>query len=54
MAEITLAALIRAWLTTMLATILMVAALTLSQVWTSAVDSQEFPLGFTAAEYTAP
>jgi hypothetical protein len=54
MAEITLAALVRAWQTTMLATILLVAALTLSRVWASAVDPQELPVGFESAQYTVP
>jgi hypothetical protein len=54
MAEIALAALVRAWQTTMLATMLLVGLLALSRIGDSHVYPQELPLGFQSADYTVP
>ena len=54
MGEIALAALVRAWQTTTLATMLLVTVLGLSRIWDSAVYVQELPIGFQSPEYTAP
>ena len=51
---IALAALVKAWQTTMLATMLLIGALALSRIWDSAVYLQELPVAFQSAEYTAP
>jgi hypothetical protein len=49
-----LAALVKAWQTTMLATMLLVGALALSRRWDSTVYLRELPVAFQSAEYTAP
>ncbi|MGA7263695.1 MAG: hypothetical protein WCB44_34305 [Stellaceae bacterium] len=54
MAEIAFAALVRAWQTTVLATMLLVTVLALSRVWGSAVDLRELPTAFQSAEYIVP
>ena len=54
MAEIALAALVRAWQTTVLATMLLVTVLALSRVWDDAVYLRELPIAFQSAEYTSP
>jgi hypothetical protein len=54
MADLPLAALVRAWQTTMLATMLLVAAVALSRIWDSALYLRELPIAFQSAEYTAP
>jgi hypothetical protein len=54
MADRPLAALVKAWQTTMLATMLLVGALALSRIWDSAVCLRELPVAFQSAEYTAP
>ena len=50
----TLAALVKAWQTTMLATMLLIGALALSRIWDSAIYLWELPVAFQSAEYTAP
>jgi hypothetical protein len=46
MADHPLAALVKAWQTTMLATMLLVGALTLSRIWDGAVYLRELPVAF--------
>ena len=54
MADPLLAALVRAWQTTILATTLLIAVVALSRIWDSAVYLRELPLGFQSTEYTVP
>ena len=54
MAEIALEALVKAWQTTVLATMVLVTVLALSRVWHSAVYLRELPTSFQSAEYTVP
>jgi hypothetical protein len=54
MADRPLAALVKAWQATTLATMLLVGALALSRIWDSAVYLRELPVAFQSAEYTAP
>jgi hypothetical protein len=54
MADLALAALVRAWQTTTFATMLLIAVVALSRIWDSAAYLMELPLAFQSAEYTAP
>jgi len=54
MADMALAALLRAWNTTAIATVLLVAALTLFRIWDSALPLPELPSSFQPADYSTP
>jgi len=54
MADLLVSALVRAWQTTMLAMLLLVAALTLFRMCDSVVLSRELPSSFQPADYSIP